>query len=145
MQGIQGIGNKGNLNLLATGKAKFTDDMFLKLLVAEMKTQSPLEPIDNKSFMEQMAQFSSMAQTREMNDSLLQLLSYQGFLARMQGLDQGAKLLGKIVEYKDDKGKEGSGEVKGVKVEDGKVLLELDKKTIELGWVTGIRAKGKNK
>lgn len=139
MSNIGAIGNRGGTDLLGTGNVKFSDNMFLKLLVAEMRTQSPLSPVDNQSFMEQMAQFSSMEQTKQMNDGILQLLSYQGILARMQGLQQGAALLGKTVLYKTEDGKEGSGVVKGVRVDDGKTLLDLEDRTIQLSWVTGLK------
>jgi len=138
MSNVGAVSGGTGTDLLGTGQVKFTDNMFLKLLVAEMRTQSPLEPVDNQSFMEQMAQFSSMEQTKQMNDGILQLLSYQGLLARMQGLQQGASLLGKTVTYETGDGKEGSGLVKGVRVEDGKTLLDLGDRTIELAWVTGI-------
>ncbi|HHI68400.1 MAG TPA: hypothetical protein ENJ97_03645 [Planctomycetes bacterium] len=140
MSNVGSIAGKSGPDLLGTGNVKFSDNMFLKLLVAEMRTQSPLSPVDNQSFMEQMAQFSSMEQTKQMNDGILQLLSYQGILARMQGLQQGADLIGKTVIYKTEDGKEGSGVVQGVRVEDGKTLLDLGGKTIRLAWVTGIKA-----
>ncbi len=140
MSNIGAIGGKSGPDLLGTGEVKFSDNMFLKLLVAEMRTQSPLSPVDNQSFMEQMAQFSSMEQTKQMNDGILQLLGYQGVLAKMQGLQQGAELLGKTVIYKTKDGKEGSGVVEGVRVEDGKVLLDLGDRSIQLSWVTGLKA-----
>lgn len=43
---------------------------FLRLLTAQMQTQDPFEPVDNKEMLAQMAQFSSLAGLSEINDTL---------------------------------------------------------------------------
>ncbi len=50
-----------------------TQDMFLKLLVAQIKNQNPLSPADGVQFLSQLAQFSQLEQTvgiREAIDGL---------------------------------------------------------------------------
>lgn len=49
-------------------------DTFLKLLVAQMKNQDPLQPQDSAQFMAQLAQFSSLEQLTGINNKLGQLL-----------------------------------------------------------------------
>jgi flagellar basal-body rod modification protein FlgD len=49
---------------------------FLKLLVAQLQNQDPLQPQDNSEFVAQLAQFSSLEQTMGINDRL-DLLSAQ--------------------------------------------------------------------
>ncbi len=53
-------------------KSKTTLDVddFLQLLVAEMQNQDPLEPTDNSQYMAQMATFSQVEATAEMNESV---------------------------------------------------------------------------
>lgn len=140
MSSIAGVAGTSATDLTGATQAEFKDNVFLKLLVAELKTQSPLEPVDNQSFMQQMATFSSMEQTREMNDSLLQLLQFQGLLARMQGLEKAGALLGREVDFKLESGEEGSGEVQGALVEDGDILLDLGDRKVPLSSVVGIRS-----
>jgi len=45
-------------------------DAFLKLLVAQMKYQDPLEPTNNNDFIGQMAQFSSLEQSQNSNKAV---------------------------------------------------------------------------
>lgn len=66
---------------------------FLKLLVAQMKNQDPLKPMDNTEFVAQLAQFSNLEQVMGIN-SRLDTLTVQG-----QGLQNTeiANLVGKTV------------------------------------------------
>lgn len=127
-------------NALSTNGAKFADNPFLTLLVTQMREQSPLDPVDNGAFMEQLASFSAMEEQKQINDNLLSLIDFQGALARMQGLGEGSALLGKEVTWKQD-GAEQAGTVQSVYVgEDGTVKLKLDgDREIEMRQVTGIR------
>ena len=53
---------------------KKTNDLdknaFLKLLITQLENQDPLDPQDNSEFVAEMAQFSSLEQMTNMNDSL---------------------------------------------------------------------------
>ena len=45
-------------------------DMFLKLLVAQIQNQDPLNPMDSTQFVSQLSQFSSMEQLLEIRKTL---------------------------------------------------------------------------
>ena len=64
---------------------------FLKILVAQLGNQDPLKPMDNQEFVTQLAQFTSLQQTQEMNDKLASLLT-------VQASTQSIGLLGKTVD-----------------------------------------------
>ena len=109
MSAIGNILSTAGTDPTSTNKSDSKKDLFLQLLVAEMRTQNPLEPMDNQSFMEQMSQFSAMEQTQEMNQNLAQLIRLQLLLATSQGLEQASALLGKVVDFTTSDGSEGSG------------------------------------
>ncbi|MBX3463715.1 MAG: hypothetical protein KF830_11120 [Planctomycetes bacterium] len=134
-----GIGTSGN-QVLGTRAASYGDNPFLQLLTAQLKNQTPLEPVDNESFMNQMASYSSMQEQRELNTNMLKLLDYQGLLARIQSLSEGSALLGKEVSYTTGGGEPLQGRVAAVFVaESGEVRLRLSEGAeIDLRQVTGI-------
>jgi flagellar basal-body rod modification protein FlgD len=135
---INGLNTPGT-SILSTQGGTFGDNPFLSLLVAQMRSQTPLEPVDNQSFMQQMSSYSTMQQQHELNDNLLQLLDYQGVLARLQGLSEGSSLLGKEVTFAGEGGTEERGVVEAVFVaEDGAVKLRVGERELDLRDVTGI-------
>jgi flagellar basal-body rod modification protein FlgD len=64
---------------------------FLKVLLTQLTYQDPLKPVDNQQFMAQMAQFTSLEQTHQLNTKLEQLINNQAAL-------QSVGLIGKTVE-----------------------------------------------
>jgi flagellar basal-body rod modification protein FlgD len=135
---IPGLNQAGS-GVLSTRGASYGDNPFLSLLIAEMRTQSPLDPVDNASFMQQMSSFSSMQEQKQLNDNMLKLLDYQGVLARLQGLSEGSALLGNEVSWTDGSGNEQKGTVEAVFVDDdGNVKLRVGEQEIDMRRITGI-------
>lgn len=109
----------------AVGKALGKDD-FLKLLTTELRNQDPLSPMDNKDFIAQMAQFSSLEQTNNMANSIETLNSSISSLFQHTLLSQGAALIGKQVSGMDSSGESIiEGIVESVKWLDGNPQLQL--------------------
>lgn len=53
---------------------------FLKVLLTQLTYQDPLKPMDNQQFMAQMAQFTALQQTQQLNDNMTQLINNQASL-----------------------------------------------------------------
>ncbi len=70
---------------------------FLTLLVAQLKNQDPMNPDDPTEFTAQLAQFSSLEQLFNMNESMDALTSAQMQSDRFATMD----LIGKTVSYQD--------------------------------------------
>jgi flagellar basal-body rod modification protein FlgD len=64
---------------------------FMKVLLTQLTFQDPLKPMDNQAFMAQMAQFTALDQTQQLNQRVQQLLENQAAL-------QSIGLLGRTVD-----------------------------------------------
>lgn len=64
---------------------------FLKILLTQLSYQDPLKPMDNQEFMAQIAQFTSLEQTQQLNEKLDQLITNQAAL-------QSVGLIGRTVD-----------------------------------------------
>ena len=78
----------------------------------ELTYQDPLKPIDNREFMAQMAQFSTLQQASTGNEKLEQLI-------QLHYGNRGLSLLGHEVKITGDGG---YGTVKAIRFTDGKML-----------------------
>lgn len=95
-------------------------DSFLELLTTQLKNQDPLEPMDNTQFISQMAQFSSLEQMNNMNETL-------GEFLKTQKIADGASLIGKTVESIDSEtGEKIQSKVREITFEDGNVYAKLE-------------------
>lgn len=76
--------NHPSLAGAATGGKQMGRDEFLKLLIAQLQNQDPLEPQDNTAFVAELAQFSNLEQTMGINERLDLLALQQQGLANSQ-------------------------------------------------------------
>lgn len=124
--GIGSLSSNGGTSVLSTSQTSYGDNPFLRLLTEQLKNQTPLEPVDNESFMNQMASYTTMQEQRDLNSNMLKLLDYQGVLARAQGLGQGSALLGKEVSFANAEGGTESGKVESIYIDElGDIRLKL--------------------
>jgi flagellar basal-body rod modification protein FlgD len=109
-------------------------DDFLKLMVAQMKNQDPMNPADDKDNIAQMAQFSSLEQITNLANATQQL-------ADRMSLTQNVGLLGHNVTYKGADGTTVSGLVDGLDLAtDGSAKLSVGGTTgIDPTAVTSVR------
>jgi flagellar basal-body rod modification protein FlgD len=90
--------------------------MFLKLLVAQMKYQDPMNPTDSADFLSQSAQFTALEKMQSVSDQT-------GMLLGAQMAFGASGLVGRTVTYTLADGTEGAGIVHGVTFgEQGPVL-----------------------
>lgn len=95
---------KINENKISRSNALNKED-FLKLLMAQIKNQNPLEPINNQEFIAQLTSFSSLEQLENLNQkvsSSVQLQKSQSNAAAMSLIGRKIKAPGDIIELKGD-------------------------------------------
>jgi flagellar basal-body rod modification protein FlgD len=86
-------------------------DQFLKLFVAQLQHQDPMNPMQDSDFMGQMASFSTLEQVSN--------------LAGENAKSNAIGLIGRTVTYKDKDGAEHTGAVEKVSTKDGKPSLTV--------------------
>jgi len=96
---------------------------FLKLLVAQMTQQDPLNPKADMDFIAQMAQFTSLEQSRSMQSSMALL--------------EANSLLGRTVSLEHE-GQTVTGVVSAVQIEEGTPQIVVGGQKYELKQVLGI-------
>lgn len=128
-----------------TGNSELGKDAFLQLLITQLQNQDPTNPMDDREFIAQMAQFSSLEQMQNMTkamESLLasqqqtQLMSYTTFVGKEVKWHE-------VTEKLDEAGKpivaEGQGVIKSLKFVEGDVVFVLaDGKEINPGNISAI-------
>lgn len=62
-------------SLLTTASASDIQMDYMKLLVAQLQNQNPLEPVDNQEMASQLALFSQLQQLESMNSSFARVLA----------------------------------------------------------------------
>lgn len=70
------VGSSAQTSTAPPNKSMGKDD-FLKLLVAQMQAQDPLDPMESTDFSAQLAQFSALEQMQNVNKNLESLIEYQ--------------------------------------------------------------------
>ncbi len=123
--------------IASTPSASGLQTDYMKLMVTQLQNQNPLEPLDNKDMSAQLAQFSQLQQTENLNTSFSKVLeSVQRSYA--------SSLIGKEVSFKvqaaDGTLQTQTGEVDEVVIgADGTLLLMVDDRQVKLADVTSIR------
>jgi|SRR5215467_13142536 len=101
---------------------------FMKILLTQLTYQDPLKPMDNQQFMSQIAQFTTLEQSQQLNDKIDKLLS-------IQSATQSIGLIGKTVDVNATSGAF-SGVVTALSLSTGDPQLTV--KTADGSVLTGI-------
>lgn len=93
-------------------KSTLDQDDFLQLIIAQLSNQDPMNPQSDTQFIAQMAQFTSLEQSKSMQSDIAQLRTDQQFL-------QANALIGRTVQVEDSQGALIGGTVSAVQVVEG--------------------------
>ena len=102
----------------ALSKSSLGIQDFLKILTTQLNYQDPLKPMDNQEFIAQLAQFTSLQQTQQMNEKLDSLLS-------IQAANQSIGLIGRSVDVRTSDGAAASGKVSALSFASGEPRLTV--------------------
>lgn len=107
-------------------------DEFLKLFVAQLKNQSPMDPMKGHEFIAQLAQFSSLEQLTSLNASFADTMKFQQ-------LTGGSEFIGKKATYVDTVvGGTAEGVIQGAMILGDSISVVIENKEIPIANITGI-------
>jgi flagellar basal-body rod modification protein FlgD len=104
---------------------------FLKLLIAQLRNQDPMNPMEDREFITQLAQFSSLEALDNVGKQL-------DGLARSQTLTQAAGLIGKRIEARLADGSAVTGPVAEVRFVNGAPRLVVDDHVLDIAQIVAV-------
>ena len=119
-----GASATGNNATTVTKTSELGKDDFLKLLVAQLQSQDPLNPMEDKEFISQMAQFTSLEQMKNVSNAVQ--------------ITQATSYIGKQVTWDDETGEQQTGIVKAVRITSGEPKIVVGDQNIALAKVTSV-------
>lgn len=94
------IGNETNvLNATTLGKGQLSQENFLKMLLAQLKIQNPLNPFDSSTMMQQISQLTGLSSTQKLADSVEVLKASLG----ASQVFEASQIVGKNVQLITDR------------------------------------------
>ncbi|MFW6138147.1 MAG: flagellar hook assembly protein FlgD [Spirochaetota bacterium] len=107
-------------------------DEFLKLLITQLQNQDPTAPMEDREFIAQMAEFSSLEQMTQINNTMDQLI-------HTNKLKSSYSLLGKYVEVFDEHtGRKESGVVEEITFKNHSPVVSFNGVNYSLDQVTRV-------
>lgn len=116
-----------------SASSQLDQDTFLKLMVAQLRNQDPMNPTDSSQFLAQTAQFTSLEKLGQVADQTQQAFSAQMAFG-------ASSLVGRTVTYTDAEGSEVTGKVSSVRFGATGPLLGIDDAEVALDRVITVEA-----
>jgi len=120
-----------NITQLDPSKTLGKED-FLNLLMAELQNQDPLSPMDNKDMILQLAQFSAIEGTQNLNDNMENYID-------TANLATASSLIGKQIVYQDaGSGLEMIGQVNKINVVGTSLTMNVDGVDVQMYQIKSV-------
>ncbi|MDO8330492.1 MAG: flagellar hook capping FlgD N-terminal domain-containing protein [Fluviicoccus sp.] len=127
---VDAIGSALSATTSDITESRLNQEDFIKLFMTELSFQDPLEPINNREFLAQMAQFANLEQARVTNENMDSLVT-------LNATAQSLSLLGKQVEAGSNTGNSFIGTITAISFAGGAPVLTI--KQADGSVITDIR------
>ena len=87
-----------NGTTIVTGSSNNDKDLFLKLLVAQMKNQDPFNSQDPTQYITQLAQFNMLEQSMTLNENIEYMIGLTNGVLMNSAMGTASNLIGKDIE-----------------------------------------------
>jgi len=135
IQNFDAVSGGGTQGITQTSEQQMGKEDFLKLLVAQMKEQDPLNPTSNEDMVMQLAQFSAIEQTQNMNAMLEKFIN-------SNTLGMAGDMIGQEIEaVNTDTGEVTKGIVSQVNIDGSGTNLIVGSTEVKLEHIISIKGK----
>ena len=122
-----------NGTTIVNGSSNNDKDLFLKLLVAQMKNQDPFNTQDPTQYITQLAQFNMLEQSMTLNKNMEYMIGLTNGVLMNSAMGTASNLIGKDIEayassdsaQSIDDAKTIRGKVESVHIKDGVVYMNV--------------------
>ena len=114
-----------------TGFAALTSQDFMKMLLAELKSQDPTQPVKNSDLLAQLSQMQALQSNVELKDTL-------SSFAGNEQMASGASFLGKVISGTDANKNPVSGVADSIFTQNGTLMIGIGSKSVAVSNVTGV-------
>ena len=125
---VTGVNYSAATTTSGTTKSKTNNELgkddFLQLLVTQLQHQDPLAPMEDKDFIAQMAQFTSLEQMKNMNSSVQ--------------ITQATSYIGKQITWADSQGIEQTGIVTAIRIVNNEPKVMIGETAIEMKKIMSV-------
>jgi flagellar basal-body rod modification protein FlgD len=116
---------------LVSGADQLGKQDFLQLLIAQLRNQDPLKPMEDRDFMAQLAQFSSLEALQSLDKKI-------EAMAKSSALEQASGLVGKTIRATQADGSSVEGKVTEMRMVNDQPKLVVADKLVDLDSVTAV-------
>ena len=133
VSGTSGVGYTPGASSTVDRPDQLGKDVFMKLLVAQMRYQDPTKPVDSSQMMSQTATFSQV-------EKLEQLVNQNASMLVLQESATAGALVGRTATYTDTTGASKTGMVTSVRLasRDNEAIAVIDGVPVPVGRLTEI-------
>ena len=125
---VTGVNYSAATTTSGTTKSKTNNELgkddFLQLLVTQLQHQDPLAPMEDKDFIAQMAQFTSLEQMKNMNNAVQ--------------ITQATSYIGKQVTWADSQGTEQTGIVTAIRIVNSEPKVMIGETAVEMKKIMSV-------
>jgi len=125
--GVDSITSNKSAGLLGMGNSDF-----MMMLMAQLKNQNPMEPMDDKNLMGQVTQLNTLNELQALSLKMEQM-------ARASQATYAASLIGKEVVASNKGYLLAKGEVTGMEVSGNEIYLSVNDQLVPLAYITQVK------
>jgi flagellar basal-body rod modification protein FlgD len=125
--GVESITSDKAAGLLGMGNSDF-----MMMLMAQLKNQNPMEPMDDKNLMGQVTQLNTLNELQALSQKMEQM-------ARASQATYAANLIGKEVVATNKGYVMAEGEVTGMEVSENEIYLTVNDQLVPLAYITQVK------